>query len=87
MASIVKRGKSYSVVYYVGKKQLWESGLSYAAAKAFKAKIEMCIRDRHIPCVWLIYGMAILYDRISFWSPIIFVKNFYCILSIRDGKC
>lgn len=41
MASIVKRGKSYSVVYYVGKKQLWESGLSYAAAKALKAKIEL----------------------------------------------
>ena len=41
MASIVKRGKSYSVVYYIGKKQLWESGLSYAAAKAFKAKVEL----------------------------------------------
>lgn len=44
MASIVKRGKSYSVVYYVGKgknrHQEWESGLSYSAAKAFKAKIE-----------------------------------------------
>lgn len=41
MASIVKRGKSYSVVYYEGKKQQWESGLSYAAAKSFKAKIEL----------------------------------------------
>lgn len=33
MASIVKRGKTYSVVYYEGKgsnrHQIWESGLSY----------------------------------------------------------
>lgn len=41
MASIVKRGKSYAVVYYVNKKQQWESGLSYSAAKAFKSKIEL----------------------------------------------
>lgn len=44
MASIVKRGKTYSVVYYegVGKKrhQVWESGLSYTAAKSRKATIE-----------------------------------------------
>ena len=35
MASIVKRGKTYSVVYYEGegknKHQVWESGLSYSA--------------------------------------------------------
>jgi len=44
MASIVKRGKSYAVVYYEGtgknRKQQWESGLSYSAAKARKATIE-----------------------------------------------
>lgn len=44
MASIVKRGKSYSVVYYVGegkqRQQVWESGLSYNTAKARKAKLE-----------------------------------------------
>lgn len=44
MASIVKRGKTYSLVYYEGKgkdrHQVWESGLSYSAAKSMKAKIE-----------------------------------------------
>lgn len=44
MASIVKRGKTYSVVYYekVGgvKKQVWESGLNYSEAKLRKAEIE-----------------------------------------------
>ncbi len=44
MASIVKRGKTYSVAYYEGtgkdKHQVWESGLNYTAAKARKAAIE-----------------------------------------------
>lgn len=44
MASIVKRGKSYAVVHYEGegkdRHQVWESGLSYTAAKALKAKLE-----------------------------------------------
>ena len=44
MASIVKRGKTYSVVYYEGKgknrHQVWESGLSYTVAKSRKATIE-----------------------------------------------
>ncbi len=44
MASIVKRGKAYAVVYYEGegkdKHQVWESGLSYNAAKARKAQLE-----------------------------------------------
>jgi len=44
MASIVKRGKSFSVTYYEGegedKRQRWESGLSYNAAKARKAQLE-----------------------------------------------
>lgn len=44
MASIVKRGKTYSVVYYEGegknKRQVWESGLSYNTAKTRKAQIE-----------------------------------------------
>ena len=44
MASIVKRGKTYSIVYYEGegknKHQVWESGLSYNAAKARKAQLE-----------------------------------------------
>lgn len=44
MASIVKRGKTYSVIYYEGegknKHQVWESGLSYTAAKSRKAKLE-----------------------------------------------
>lgn len=44
MASIVKRGKTYSVVYYEGtgkkRQQKWESGLTYTAAKSMKAKIE-----------------------------------------------
>lgn len=45
MASIIKRDRSYAVVYYegVGKKrqQVWESGLSYTTAKSRKAKIEL----------------------------------------------
>lgn len=44
MASIVKRGKTYSVVYYEGKgkdrQQVWESGLSYTVAKARKTQLE-----------------------------------------------
>lgn len=44
MASIVKRGKTYSVVYYEGegsnRHQIWESGLSYSSAKSRKATIE-----------------------------------------------
>lgn len=44
MASIVKIGKSYAVVYYEGKgkdrRQIWESGLSYSAAKSRKAVLE-----------------------------------------------
>lgn len=44
MASIVKRGKTYSVVYYVGqgknRHQEWENGLSYTTAKSRKAQIE-----------------------------------------------
>lgn len=44
MASIVKRGKTYSLVYYEGKGkdrlQVWESGLSYSVAKSMKVKIE-----------------------------------------------
>ena len=44
MASIVKRGKKYAVVYYEGegkkRHQVWESGLSYTAAKARKAQLE-----------------------------------------------
>jgi len=45
MASIVKRGKTYSVVYNEGtgadRHQVWESGLSYTAAKARKVKLEL----------------------------------------------
>lgn len=44
MASIVKRGKSYAVVYYVGegdeRHQEWESGLSYNAARSRKAELD-----------------------------------------------
>lgn len=44
MASIIKRGNTYAVVYYEGhgdkKKQRWESGLSYSAAKIRKAELE-----------------------------------------------
>lgn len=44
MASIVKRGKTYSIVYYEGegkdRHQVWESGLNYTAAKARKAQLE-----------------------------------------------
>lgn len=44
MASIVKRGKTYSIVYYEGegkdRHQVWESGLSYNTAKARKAQLE-----------------------------------------------
>ncbi|MDO4568713.1 MAG: tyrosine-type recombinase/integrase [Clostridia bacterium] len=44
MASIVKRGKTYSLIYYEGegknRHQVWESGLSYNAAKARKAQLE-----------------------------------------------
>ncbi len=45
MASIVKRGKTYSVVHYEGegknRHQVWDSGLSYTAAKARKAQLEL----------------------------------------------
>ena len=45
MASIVKRGKTYSVVHYKGegknRHQVWDSGLSYTAAKARKAQLEL----------------------------------------------
>ena len=45
MASIIKRGKTYSVVHYEGegkdRHQVWDSGLSYTAAKALKAKLEV----------------------------------------------
>ena len=44
MASIVKRGKTYSIVYAEGdgeaRRQVWESGLSYNSAKARKAQLE-----------------------------------------------
>jgi integrase len=44
MASIVKRGKTYAIVYSEGegeeKKQVWESGLNYNSAKARKAQLE-----------------------------------------------
>ena len=44
MASIVRRGKTFSVVHYEGtgkdRHQVWDSGLSYTAAKALKAKLE-----------------------------------------------
>lgn len=44
MASIVKRGKTYSIVYYEGegndRHQVWESGLSYNVAKSRKAQLE-----------------------------------------------
>jgi integrase len=44
MASIVKRGKTYSIVFYEGegknRHQVWESGLSYNAAKSRKAQLE-----------------------------------------------
>lgn len=44
MASIIKRGKTYSLVYYEGegkeRHQVWESGLSYNAAKTRKAQLE-----------------------------------------------
>ena len=43
MASIVKRGKTYAVVYYEGegkkRHQVWESGLTYSSAKSRKATI------------------------------------------------
>ena len=45
MASIIKRGKSYCVVHYEGegkdRHQIWESGLSYSAAKTRKVQLEM----------------------------------------------
>lgn len=44
MASIVKRGKAYSIVYYEGegknRHQVWESGLNYSTAKTRKAQLE-----------------------------------------------
>lgn len=44
MASIVKRGNTYCVVYYEGegknRHQVWESGLSYNVAKSRKAQLE-----------------------------------------------
>lgn len=44
MASIVKRGKTYSLVFYEregkNRHQVWESGLNYNAAKARKSQLE-----------------------------------------------
>ena len=44
MASIIKRGETYSLVFYEGegknRHQVWESGLSYNTAKARKAQLE-----------------------------------------------
>jgi integrase len=53
MASIVKRGKTYSVVHYEGegkeRHQIWESGLNYTAAKARKAQLELDqVNNTHI---------------------------------------
>lgn len=49
MASIVKRGKVYALVYYEGegtnRHQVWESGLSYTAVKARKAQLEYEISE------------------------------------------
>lgn len=49
MASIVKRGKVYALVYYEGegtnRHQVWESGLSYSAAKSRKAQLEYEIAE------------------------------------------
>lgn len=43
-SEIVKRGKTYSLVYYEGdgkdSHQVWESGLRYSAAKSRKAQLE-----------------------------------------------
>lgn len=43
-SSIVKRGNAYALVYYEGegknRHQVWESGLSYTAARSRKAQIE-----------------------------------------------
>lgn len=51
MASIVKRGKTYSLIYYEGdgnnRHQVWESGLSYSAAKARKASLEYEIAENN----------------------------------------
>ena len=45
MASIIKRGKSYSVVHYEGegkdRHQVWESGLNYSTAKTRKVQLKM----------------------------------------------
>jgi Phage integrase family. len=45
MASIQKRGKTYSVIFYNGegesRTQMWESGFSFAQAKTRKATIEL----------------------------------------------
>ena len=53
MAAIVKRGKAYAVVHYEGegasRHQVWDSGLSYSAAKAHKAQLEYEIaQNTHI---------------------------------------
>ena len=51
MESIIKRGKTYSVVHYEGKgkdrHQVWESGLSYTTAKSRKAQIEREEKERN----------------------------------------
>ena len=56
MASIVKRGKTYSVVYYEGegsnRHQVWESGLSYSAAKSRKATIEYEKEQEYTEMEW-----------------------------------
>ena len=54
MASIVKRGRTYSIAYYEGegenRHQVWESGMSYNAAKSRKAQLEYEIsKNIHVP--------------------------------------
>ena len=61
MASIIKRNKTYSVVYYEGegskRQQKWESGFTYSAAKARKATIEYeQAHSIHVPTTDLTVG-------------------------------
>ena len=69
MASIIKRNKTYSVIYYEGegskRQQKWESGLTYSAARTRKATIEYELEHNiHVPVTDLTVG-EFLYEFIE----------------------
>lgn len=81
MASIIKRNKTYCVVYYEGegknRQQKWESGLTYSAARARKATIEYELEHNiHVPTTDLTVG-EFLYEFIDKYGEKKWVASTY----------